>query len=78
MDWNAFWEPVGLSVKISIAASVIVFLVAMAMARWTARARFFGKNGNLKAAGSLCRQLLTKLISHHAIANNNYLHKLRF
>lgn len=44
MDWNAFWEPVGLSVKISIAASVIVFLVAMAMARWMARARFFGKS----------------------------------
>lgn len=44
MDWPAFLEPITLSVQISIIASLIVLLLAIAAAWFMARARFAGKS----------------------------------
>ncbi|MBW5446336.1 molybdate ABC transporter permease subunit [Cohnella sp. CFH 77786] len=44
MDWNLFFEPIALSVEISLAASVLVFLLSLFIAWKMARARFFGKS----------------------------------
>ncbi|GMK40360.1 putative molybdenum transport system permease protein YvgM [Paenibacillus sp. CCS19] len=44
MEWSTFFEPIGLSIQISLVASVIIFVCALAAARWMARARFFGRS----------------------------------
>ncbi|MFC4104101.1 molybdate ABC transporter permease subunit [Paenibacillus xanthanilyticus] len=44
MDWNTFFEPIALSIQISIAASIAVFFFALAAAWRMARARFAGKS----------------------------------
>jgi molybdate transport system permease protein len=44
MDWQAFFEPINLSIQISIAASVFVFLFAVVIAWYMAKARFLGKS----------------------------------
>jgi molybdate transport system permease protein len=44
MDWNEFFDPIILSVKVSIAASIFVFILSIWTARWMAKARFTGKN----------------------------------
>ncbi|MBB3113241.1 molybdate transport system permease protein [Paenibacillus phyllosphaerae] len=44
MDWTTFLEPITLSVQISIIASIIVFIVSLAVAYKMSRARFFGKS----------------------------------
>lgn len=44
IDWSDFFEPVILSAQISIAASVLVFVLAVFLAWKMARRRFFGKN----------------------------------
>lgn len=41
--WDAFLEPIGVSLKITLLSSGIVFILAMAIARWMSRARFRGK-----------------------------------
>lgn len=43
MDWKAFFEPINLSIQISIVASIFVFLIAVLIAWYMAKARFFGK-----------------------------------
>lgn len=42
-DWNEFLAPVGLSIQVALLASFIVFILALAAARWMARASFIGK-----------------------------------
>ncbi|WP_027091218.1 molybdate ABC transporter permease subunit [Cohnella thermotolerans] len=42
VDWNDFWTPVWLSIKVSAVAGVAVFALATAAARWMARRRFPG------------------------------------
>ncbi|MBO7743082.1 molybdate ABC transporter permease subunit [Paenibacillus sp. MWE-103] len=44
MDWSTFWDPIGLSVQISVVASVLVFAASLFIAWPMARARFFGKS----------------------------------
>ncbi|GIP24606.1 MULTISPECIES: molybdate ABC transporter permease subunit [Paenibacillus] len=44
MDWIAFFEPINLSIQISITASVLVFLLSVFIAWYMAKARFFGKS----------------------------------
>lgn len=43
IHWDAFLEPIGVSLKITLLSSVIVFILAMAAARWMSRAAFRGK-----------------------------------
>jgi molybdate transport system permease protein len=38
-----FWTPVRLSLEVSVAAGLIVFVIGILLARWMARARFKGK-----------------------------------
>jgi molybdate transport system permease protein len=38
-----FWSPVRLSLEVSVAAGLIVFVIGILLARWMARARFKGK-----------------------------------
>ncbi|UVI30089.1 molybdate ABC transporter permease subunit [Paenibacillus spongiae] len=44
MSWNEFITPIVISIKIALPASILVFLLSMAAARWMAKARFTGKN----------------------------------
>ncbi|MBW7476831.1 molybdate ABC transporter permease subunit [Paenibacillus oenotherae] len=44
MEWQAFIAPIRLSLQISLTASVIVFLLGLAAAKWMARARYPGKS----------------------------------
>ncbi|MFC5467481.1 molybdate ABC transporter permease subunit [Cohnella suwonensis] len=44
MDASTFWQPIGLSVRISLIASVIVLVVSVLLAWKMAKARFFGKS----------------------------------
>ncbi|MFB9327900.1 molybdate ABC transporter permease subunit [Paenibacillus aurantiacus] len=44
MDWTTFFEPIWLSVQISIAASIIVFICSLAVAYKMSRTRFVGKS----------------------------------
>lgn len=44
MDWHAFISPVVLSLQISLAASVIVFLLSLFAARWMAGVSYPGKS----------------------------------
>ncbi|WP_236344617.1 molybdate ABC transporter permease subunit [Paenibacillus plantiphilus] len=44
MDWQAFLSPIVLSLQIALAASVIVFLLSVAAARWMASVRYPGKS----------------------------------
>jgi len=44
MDWNTFWQPIGLSLKVSLVASVVVFVLALWFARRMAHAQFPGKS----------------------------------
>ncbi|MUT68023.1 molybdate ABC transporter permease subunit [Paenibacillus sp. NEAU-GSW1] len=44
MDWTSFFEPITLSIQISIVASVFVFASAVLAAWLMAKSRFFGKN----------------------------------
>ncbi len=43
-DWNDFAAPVYLSIQVAIISSVIVFGLAIAIAKWMARKRFVGKS----------------------------------
>jgi len=42
-DWDAFIEPILISIKITMVASFIVFLIAIIMSRYMSRAKFRGK-----------------------------------
>ncbi|MCQ6561455.1 molybdate ABC transporter permease subunit [Paenibacillus mendelii] len=44
MNWNEFIAPIIISIKISVAASILVFFLSMMLAWWMARARFTFKN----------------------------------
>lgn len=44
MDWQAFFDPIGLSIQISLVASVLVFLASLFIAWGMSKARFFGKS----------------------------------
>ncbi|ANE47750.1 molybdenum ABC transporter permease [Paenibacillus swuensis] len=44
MDWKAVFEPISLSIQISITASLIVFICSITVAYKMARARFIGKS----------------------------------
>jgi molybdate transport system permease protein len=43
-DWNTFIAPVYLSIQVAIISSIIVFVIAVAAAKWMARKRFVGKS----------------------------------
>jgi molybdate transport system permease protein len=43
-DWNSFIAPVYLSIKVAIISSIIVFVIAVAAAKWMSRKRFVGKS----------------------------------
>ncbi|TJY43884.1 molybdate ABC transporter permease subunit [Cohnella pontilimi] len=43
-EWNEFASPVWISVQVALAASLIVFVLALAAAKWMAKARFIGKS----------------------------------
>lgn len=44
IDWNNFVAPVYLSIQVAVISSLIVFILAVAIARWMARKRFVGKS----------------------------------
>ncbi|MFC5700362.1 molybdate ABC transporter permease subunit [Cohnella faecalis] len=44
IDWNDFFAPVWLSLKVSLIGSILVFVLAAATARWMAKRRFMGKS----------------------------------
>jgi molybdate transport system permease protein len=44
MEWNEIIAPVYLSIKVAVISSFIVFVIAMAAARWMSRKRFWGKS----------------------------------
>ncbi|AJY75153.1 molybdate ABC transporter permease subunit [Paenibacillus beijingensis] len=44
MDWTTFFEPITLSIQISIIASLIVFALSVVIAWIMAKVRFFGKS----------------------------------
>ncbi|MBM7568783.1 molybdate ABC transporter permease subunit [Paenibacillus sacheonensis] len=44
MSWNLFMEPIGLSIQITVAASVLVFAASLLIAWRMAKTRFFGKS----------------------------------
>jgi molybdate transport system permease protein len=43
-DWNTFIAPVYLSIKVAIISSIIVFVIALAAAKWMSNKRFVGKS----------------------------------
>lgn len=44
MDWHTFFGPIGLSIQITVAASVLVFAASLLIAWRMAKARFLGKS----------------------------------
>lgn len=44
MDWSTFFEPIALSIQVSIIASILVFFLSLLVAWKMARARFYGKS----------------------------------
>ncbi len=42
-DWKSFVAPIYLSAQVAIISSIIVFILAVAVAKWMARRRFVGK-----------------------------------
>ncbi|TFE19649.1 molybdate ABC transporter permease subunit [Cohnella luojiensis] len=42
-DWKSFIAPIYLSAQVAIISSIIVFVLAVAVAKWMARRRFVGK-----------------------------------
>ncbi|MCD9025498.1 molybdate ABC transporter permease subunit [Cohnella silvisoli] len=43
-DWNNFAAPVYLSIQVAVISSIIVFALAVAIAKWMARKRFVGRS----------------------------------